>query len=721
MVTMVNRGAFRVFELDGALLYFHPPTGTNVRIATPATQSARRRAPRVVMFGITNACNLACTFCSRDQRRDSLWTVASAAETLRGLARAGTLEVAFGGGEPFAFRGFAELVAELAATTPLALHATTNGTLLRAKTWAPFSGLMGQVRISIYDDPRWRDGARVLADDGQRWGANLIVENETLAALPARLAELERLGCHDVSLLAYIGPDARRHLDASGRARLAALAEGAPLPCRLSVCFGDRVPAPRLFDGADGSGDCGAGVDFVSITPDQKVQGCSFQGEGAPGATADEVLTAWQLRRVELTRPAFRDGCARLVPLASSRAAIAPPPVAIWQAFSGNNSGECMLVARFETIDDAETYLAELMPGWAADETYSTAWQELFRAENVAASNLKLRRERYDEGRTSPRELVSIGRTVLAASYHSGDAFPELRALAWKRGARVTSGGMHVHDDMTALVAIRGRDADDARRVADDARRVAAGFAHSETPCEVHGDIALVAPAFGREQHVDSFEKLRAFVQASAGPRPFAVDLFFEELAPDALAATLRRLDAPLATSPRLVLSMFGDDAAARLRALAAEIDEGEIIATKTCLLVGGLTRREHLAVLAHRRGAHVSALDSLTLVVCGHYRHPPPPDPEDSTIVPPGLEAEVLLASIRKALPPDVYDELAADESICFTTVSAVTSAPAAVIAAYDQQAAALGCSWSVSFDETDALAHAVRRLFGELRGPVK
>src|SRR5262245_50150589 len=115
MATLANRGAFRAFELDGAVLYFHPPTGTNVRVATPATRGARRRAPRVVMFGITNACNLACAFCSRDRRRDSLWTAASAAETLRGLARAGTLEVAFGGGEPFAFRGFAELVAELAA------------------------------------------------------------------------------------------------------------------------------------------------------------------------------------------------------------------------------------------------------------------------------------------------------------------------------------------------------------------------------------------------------------------------------------------------------------------------------------------------------------------------------------------------------------------------------------------------------------------------------
>jgi MoaA/NifB/PqqE/SkfB family radical SAM enzyme len=54
------------------------------------------------MFGITNACNLACAFCSRDTARPSAWTVETAAAALRGLHDAGTLEIAYGGGEPFA-------------------------------------------------------------------------------------------------------------------------------------------------------------------------------------------------------------------------------------------------------------------------------------------------------------------------------------------------------------------------------------------------------------------------------------------------------------------------------------------------------------------------------------------------------------------------------------------------------------------------------------------
>jgi hypothetical protein len=71
-----------------------------------------------------------------------------------------------------------------------------------------------------------------------------------LPGLPARLAELAALRCHDASLLRYVGPDPRRPLGEAGRRRLAAIIADAPLPCRRSVCFGDRVPVPRLFEGA---------------------------------------------------------------------------------------------------------------------------------------------------------------------------------------------------------------------------------------------------------------------------------------------------------------------------------------------------------------------------------------------------------------------------------------------------------------------------------------
>src|SRR5262245_53776984 len=65
------RQAFRYHPLDGAALHFQPATGVHLRVETPATRPLRRHAPRVAMFGITNACNRACEFCSRDVTRPS--------------------------------------------------------------------------------------------------------------------------------------------------------------------------------------------------------------------------------------------------------------------------------------------------------------------------------------------------------------------------------------------------------------------------------------------------------------------------------------------------------------------------------------------------------------------------------------------------------------------------------------------------------------------------
>ena len=110
----------RRFPMNRALLLFDRESGTNVLCDGPETAHLRQQAPRVVQFGITNDCNLACSFCSRDLAADSAWTSDEAFRVLADLADAGVLEVAFGGGEPWAFPGFAELVRPLHGETPLA-------------------------------------------------------------------------------------------------------------------------------------------------------------------------------------------------------------------------------------------------------------------------------------------------------------------------------------------------------------------------------------------------------------------------------------------------------------------------------------------------------------------------------------------------------------------------------------------------------------------------
>ena len=688
------------------MLYFHPASGTHVRLASAATQEQRRAAPRVAMFGITNACNLACTFCSRDATRDSRWTVASAATMLRDLATAGTLEVAFGGGEPFAFRGFADLLAELFATTPLALHVTTNGTLLRDALWRSVRGLLGQVRMSIYPETRFREAADLFAASGQRWGANVLVDDEALAGLPALITELHERRCHDVSLLSYVGPDRERQLSAEGESRLASLIADSPLPCRLSVCFGDRIPAPRLFAGIDNTGDCGAGYDFVSITPDQRLQSCSFQDDSLPASSAAEVLSAWRHARARLAAPTPRHGCARRLPVAT--APLPLPPVAVWQAFSGNNSGECILVARFETVANAEKFVAELLPGWAEDEPYSAAWRALFAEERVSAPS-------SDEDRPwglSPREIGVVGTSVIALSYDSGDAFPELRALAWKRGAEVQPGGVHVHDG-TVLTGIRGRDS-------DDARSLMAPPIGGLTRRYLHGDRVLAVTPFGAATGPKTVAEIQQLVTSLAGDRPVAAALFDATVTDAEVVAVKKRLGDDLPVRPRLFVSFWGQDAGTRAREFATSLGEKRVRVVANGVLIDPLVHRKRAAVLGYRRGATVLALDGRTVRVTGRFWFDMPrvrPTRGKAAVhqSPPAGWRAALESGVAAALPRGTPISVTGSEPGAVrhgAVVTLETDDPGPALAVLGAEAPRLGCNVTVWVHELDPLAWRIRRL---------
>ena len=697
---------FRAYPLDGALLYFHPATGTHVRVATAETRALRRRAPRVAMFGITNACNLRCEFCSRDTTRDSRWTVASAAALLRGLSEAGTLEVAFGGGEPLLFPGFVELLTELRATTPLAMHLTTNGTLVRDALWRRLAGLVGMARISIYDRLRWREAGEVLAAHGQRWGANVLVDDLALPRLPALLAELAVRGCRDVSLLAYVGPDRARQLGAAGDRALARIIADAPLPCRLSVCFGARVPAPRLFDGADHGGDCGAGHDFVAITPDQRLHGCSFQDETVPASTAEEVLHAWRVHQARLAQPSARAGCARRLPTVATPVAL--PPITVWQAFSGNNSGECVLVSKFETRERAEAFLAELLPGWVPDEPYSAAWQQLFAGTDVAVADAIDR----EDAAICPRELAAVGSSVLALGYGVDDVFPELRALTWKRGGTVVPGGIHVHDGLTVLAAIRCANA-------ADASAVAARSAHPRAGIYPHGDLVLATLPF--HDHADattptSLAGVRAWIAELAGDRRFSVELHDEAIPAAELLAVKQRLGHALPAAPRLIAAFWGASMVDEAQAFARLVQDGRVCTSGNLVLVEPASRPKRLAVLAYRHGAYVAILSGQRVHVSGTLWFDAPPPKKGVKAAPKTIDAAALSSGLRSDLREDVIVEPRRHGALGVVQVRVDTSDPAAVMRALDREARLLGCRVRVAITELEPLAWAVRRVIADV-----
>jgi MoaA/NifB/PqqE/SkfB family radical SAM enzyme len=382
----------RLVELDGALLAFDRRDGRRWLVRSEATRPLRASAPPLVLFSITNACNLACSFCYRDQSVPSAWTVESAYDLLAPLAARGTLEVAFGGGEPFAFKGFCSLVERLTDSTPLVLHATTNGQLVTRELARRLHGRISELRLSVYDDAPWRDRFALLRDEGHSVGLHWLVTPERLPTLRAFVESLCALGVRKLFLLSYNGPDRALHLSREQSRTLVEIVESLaewPIEIGLSACWGDRLdPLPKLSP--ERGGDCGAGDHFVSIGPSGTLSPCSFHHQRRAVRTADDVIEAWGAMRS--AGPARTSGCHRTqIQVKRER----PAGLWRWRAWSGNNSVDCFTVGRFASARAADDAVAELRALIAKPQRtlLDDAWEVVERSRQELLTTVKDRRE----------------------------------------------------------------------------------------------------------------------------------------------------------------------------------------------------------------------------------------------------------------------------------------------------------------------------------------
>lgn len=307
---------WRPFPLDGKLLLFNRETGVNVLLADKETAACRQVAPRTLLIAVTNACNMACHFCYRDTRSPSHWTRESLVAFCREADSWGVLEVAFGGGEPLLFPGWADMLVSLHETTGLCVNFTTNGTLLTPEFLRTLRHRYGQIRVSLYRDNDADRTIRLLADHGARFGVNWLVTPAEILRLEARFRELLHLGVSDILFIGYKGHDRSLHLGPADLRRLAGFLENSfrghrdAISLKLDICWGDALPSlPRLF----ASDDCGAGDDFLSLTSDRRIKPCSFHctSVGVPFDTLADVRRYWETRR-RLRSAAVVGGCARL-------------------------------------------------------------------------------------------------------------------------------------------------------------------------------------------------------------------------------------------------------------------------------------------------------------------------------------------------------------------------------------------------------------------------
>ncbi|MBA3542674.1 MAG: radical SAM protein [Deltaproteobacteria bacterium] len=310
---------WRAHDLDGEVLLFDRATGTNLLVTTAATAGLRRRAPRTLQVALTNACDKSCAFCYRPREARSRWTFDGVLALARTCDAWGVLELAFGGGEPTLFPRFAELLRAIWTTTGLCPSFTTHGKHLTAAWLRGIRGHYGQIQLSVYEDEDTGATIDLLVGEGARFGLNYLVTPDRVRTLEADVVAFAARGVRDILLLSYKGPDRGLHLGGRTLAQFdASVAKlhrllGATVALKVDVCWANRlVQTPQLVvDASARGGDCGANVEFLSLSSDLRVLPCSFATDGIAFADPSELPAIWaSLQTARIAAPSA--GCARL-------------------------------------------------------------------------------------------------------------------------------------------------------------------------------------------------------------------------------------------------------------------------------------------------------------------------------------------------------------------------------------------------------------------------
>lgn len=242
------------------------------------------RAPSLVSIALTNVCDLACGFCYAPKSTHQL-AFDDLLRWCKELDALGTLEVAFGGGEPTLYRELPELCAAIWEETGLGISITTHGHHLTPDLIARLRGNVSIIRISvdapepIYSAIRGRPLSRieqnVQAIDGQiPVGVNTVINGATLGCLDELAPLVESWRATDWLLLPEIR-EGRFTLTASEWDRLSDWLTANVGRFQLNVTYDARPHLRCHFLFAEEPDQ-----DYVHISADGHLRLCSYERGG---------------------------------------------------------------------------------------------------------------------------------------------------------------------------------------------------------------------------------------------------------------------------------------------------------------------------------------------------------------------------------------------------------------------------------------------------------
>jgi hypothetical protein len=170
------------------------------------------------------------------------------------------------------------------------------------------------VQLSVYEEDDTLGVIDHLVEERARFGLNYLVTPARVRSLEADVVTFMARGARDILFLSYKGDDPSLHLSADECRRfddsLLALHErlAAQVALKVDVCWAGRLKkAPQLLN----QDDCGANLDFLSISSDRRVLSCSFASGGLPFSTWDQLREHYDSLRSKHIAAAA-PGCARL-------------------------------------------------------------------------------------------------------------------------------------------------------------------------------------------------------------------------------------------------------------------------------------------------------------------------------------------------------------------------------------------------------------------------
>jgi MoaA/NifB/PqqE/SkfB family radical SAM enzyme len=269
------------------LHFYDRVTGYHVLLdEQPVPRELWSRAPSLVSIALTNACDLTCEFCYAPKSAHHL-----AFDDLLGwckeLDALGTLEVAFGGGEPTLYRELPELCAAIWDETDLGISITTHGHRLTPALIDRVRGKVSIIRLSIdapepvYSAIRGRPLSR-LEESIQTIsgripvGINTVINSATLGYLDD-LAELVESWAPTDWLLLPETRGGRFMLTAGEWENLNDWLTANAGRFQLNVTYGARpyLRCPFLFDEEPDQ-------DYAHISADGNLRLCSYESGGLP-------------------------------------------------------------------------------------------------------------------------------------------------------------------------------------------------------------------------------------------------------------------------------------------------------------------------------------------------------------------------------------------------------------------------------------------------------